>query len=233
MQASPIFGLDGSYLGNDNQGFEGEVIFMDQSTFFRQGGTTSLDVNAKGTISHQDAKTFGRTVNQVVTNQPDMNFTQNEIDMINNAASFIVRQMNDLGPSVDKLHNGSTSMHYAASKTNPQTGLDVFRLVSNNGDKTSLLGDTEAPASMTYNPNKFTFNLMSSIWLKNEQFTVENIQNTAVHELKGHLNNKIPGGTTSDHAKAYDLQMSHPSWKNTTKSFKESIIEGRKKVLNQ
>src|SRR5690606_31517075 len=59
---SPIYGLDGKYLGNDENGFEGEVIFMDEKMYFFLGGRGNIDANEKGTISHIDAKTFGRTL---------------------------------------------------------------------------------------------------------------------------------------------------------------------------
>lgn len=42
MSASPIYDDNGQYLGNDNQGFKGEVIFMNRSVFAVLGGYNSV-----------------------------------------------------------------------------------------------------------------------------------------------------------------------------------------------
>jgi len=56
--------------------------------------------------------------------------------------------------------------------------------------------------------------------------TVENIQNLlGVHELQGHGQNKF--GTIFDtHHKAFELQLNHSTWDNTTSNYKAIILQG-------
>ena len=54
--------------------------------------------------------------------------------------------------------------------------------------------------------------------------TVENIQNAlGVHELQGHGIDGF-GFDGRPHYKAYELQMSHPTWQNTTPEFRRTML---------
>jgi lambda repressor-like predicted transcriptional regulator len=56
--------------------------------------------------------------------------------------------------------------------------------------------------------------------------TVENIQNLlGVHELQGHGQNKF-GTPFKTHHKAFELQIKHSTWDNTTSNYKAAILQG-------
>ena len=63
------------------------------------------------------------------------------------------------------------------------------------------------------------------MWTSKGQFTVNNIQNASIHEGQGHIVNHVPG-TGKEHAKAYEMQMSHSTWSGTTKEWKAKVTEG-------
>ena len=225
---SPIYGLDGKYLGNDENGFEGEVLFMDEKMYFFLGGRGNIDTNEKGTISHKDAKTFGRTLDQVITNDYANNFDKNDINMVNNALTHIVSQMDDAGSLVKDLHNGKTSAYFADLR-GPN---DWYVQSANEGNryKYGEGGSLNAPGYFNQVQKKFTFNLSSRIWRYEGNFTVGNIQNHAVHELLGHFRDKITGEGRG-HVKAYDLQINHPTWKSTTPNYRQETLGGRELQL--
>jgi len=223
---SPIYGLNGKFLGTDDEGFNGEILFMDEKVFNSLGGfNNGTDGSKKGSISHNTAKSLSRTLNQVISSNPEDNFSQSESDMINNAITHVVSQMSDASFYLGGLINGKTSTSFSSFKENPESGLDIFSIKSNYGSRLSIA--SESPASVTANHDKFTIHLKSSLWRKEGQFTVGNIQNISVHELIGHIGNKIPGGGNLQHLRAYDLQMKHPTWKNTTPEYRKFISEGR------
>jgi len=229
MQASPIYGLDGKYLGNDSEGFTGEAIFMDQNIFYREGGTNNLNVNAKGTISHKDALNFGRTLDQVITDDPKKNFSQKDIDMVNGAITHIVSQMeSEITDILKGLHNGMTSAFYGDTD-----GAQKFwGQIANDGNSWPDLDSFGAVGWFSRKENKFTVHLSNGLWEKPHQFTVPNIQNHAVHELLGHAKLGISGQGRA-HAAAYDLQINHYTWLNTTKEYQEETLGGRERQLRK
>jgi RHS repeat-associated protein len=227
MQASPIYGLDGNYLGNDAEGFSGEVIFMDEKMFhiLAPGGS---EMNGDTNISHETALNNGQTLDQVMGSTPETDFSQNEMNMVNSAISDIVSKTSGLQFSMSDLENGSTSSLYMDLTIDGKPNT-YFALKGNNGHPYEF-GKNNVPASM--GGNTMTFNLTSRLW-GGEEFTVNNIQNAAVHEGNGHFVNGI-SGQGKEHANAYQLQMNHSSWKGTTKNWKaemqksmEAIIQGR------
>jgi hypothetical protein len=227
MHASPIYGLDGNYLGNDAEGFSGEVIFMDEKMFhiLAPGGS---EMNGDTNISHETALNNGQTLDQVMGSTPETDFSQNEMNMVNSAISDIVSKTSGLQFSMSDLENGSTSSLYMDLTIDGKPNT-YFALKGNNGHPYEF-GKNNVPASM--GGNTMTFNLTSRLW-GGEEFTVNNIQNAAVHEGNGHFVNGI-SGQGKEHANAYQLQMNHSSWKGTTKNWKaemqksmEAIIQGR------
>ena len=225
---SPIYGLDGKYLGNDENGFEGEVIFMDEKMYFFLGGRGNIDANEKGTISHIDAKTFGRTLDEVLTSNPKVNFSQKEVEMVNESITHIVSQMSDIGGEVSGLHNGKTSAFYGDTD-GPQK---FWGRLANDAITWPDLESFGAHGWYNNNQKKFTVNLASGLWEDPGQFTVNNIQNHAVHELEGHRRQGISGKGRA-HAEAYNLQINHSSFKNTTQRWKNETIGGRDKQLRK
>jgi hypothetical protein len=61
--------------------------------------------------------------------------------------------------------------------------------------------------------------------------TVEEIQNTYVHEFVGHYIMKY-SNSTLDHYKAYEIQMSHPTWSKLSEEIKNLIIKKHEKCKN-
>ena len=111
--------------------------------------------------------------------------------------------------------------NFATADISTTQGNDYIVKVANNGSPYTF-DSPEVPAYTS--DNKITYNLSSSLVSGRGQFTVENIQNTAAHEGNGHIVKGIPGEGTA-HSKAYEIQMKHSTWKETTPKWK---IETRK-----
>lgn len=98
--------------------------------------------------------------------------------------------------------------------------------VANTGVKgiTTFRGDaTDGTIKVTAN-----FSGKSNSYLS----TVSNFQNAlGIHEFQGHGIKRfhIGGGP---HYKAYELQMGHPSWENTTKPFKNYLERNYRDIKN-
>ncbi|WP_306353302.1 hypothetical protein [Flavobacterium sp. '19STA2R22 D10 B1'] len=101
--------------------------------------------------------------------------------MVNNAISHIVSNTENLDFNNNDLFNGKTSANYTAPDDKPNT----FTQVKANEGLRPYLGRDESPAYTS--GNKITYNLFSSLWTQTGQFTVNNIQNAAVHEGNGHM----------------------------------------------
>ncbi|WP_347067766.1 hypothetical protein [Flavobacterium sp. WV_118_3] len=217
INLNPIYDYQGNFMGTDNQGFEGEVLFMDKNIFRILGGyNNGTDNSKKGGIPHQVALHYGLKLHELAKD----GISQSESDMINNAITHIVGQTKSPGFRLDDLHNGQTSTNYSwLDNANPANS--VFTS-SNEGERLGFNKD-EIPVSV--NGNKMTFNLISTMWTSKGQFTVNNIQNASIHEGQGHIVNHVPG-TGKEHAKAYEMQMSHSTWSGTTKEWKAKVTEG-------
>ena len=209
--ASPIYDYNGNFMGTDDQGFSGEVIFMDQTTFILYGGyNNGTDDSKKGGISHETAMALGQTINDVI-GEDIRAYTQGNADMINNAITHIVSQMPEV--DISQLQNGKVSSSYYEMAD----GLPYGKSSNGAPFRDGAVADTKKLES---GKSRVSFYLDSFL---NKDFTVANIQNTMVHEFGGHHKKGIPGSYGPEHAKAIDLQRSHPTWKNTTQNFKDNI----------
>jgi hypothetical protein len=221
MSASPIYDELGTFLGTDSEGFKGEAIFMNRSTFNLLGGyNNGTDGSQKAGISHETAMAVGQTVGQVLDDGSNDSFTQRESDMINNAITHIVSQTTNTQFSVNDLTEGKTSTYFATANTSTYQGYD-FYVKSSNGGMPQPINKQNNPASQ--GGKTMTFNLNSAALTGKEQFTVNNIQNAAVHEGNGHLKNNVPGEGVG-HLKAYNMQINHSTWNGTTPQWKTAIL---------
>ena len=219
--ASPIYDENGKFLGTDDQGFKGEVLFQSKALY------DFLTLGGNITQTHQGAVAMSSTIDQALSNDP----TQQNIDMVTNAINDVVSKTDDKGFNMSDLKNGKVSSYYAGA--NSKGDLDTY---ANNGGtpvsnvvpgQTSPKADANGQKTMTFNvgPTSLIARTTNGV----VQGTVENIQNVAVHEGKGHITNKVPGDGVK-HAQAYQLQMNHPTYKNTTTDFKTAVYEAYKLV---
>ena len=225
---SPIYGLDGRFLGTDDQGFKGELIFMNEANFYVLGGyNNGTDGSKKGGITHETALFYGTTFDKIVR---DNGISQGNSDMINNAITHVVSQVKDSNFKVSELTGGKTSTYFTMADTSTNDGFDFITSYSNGGTPPVLNGQNN-PAHTGVKERRITYNLTSGLWSGKGQFTVANIQNAAFHE-GGHLNGGITG-EGKGHAKAYQIQMKHYTWRETTKEWKNKIIEGMNNILKR
>ena len=224
MSSSPIYDELGAFLGTDSEGFKGEAIFMNRSTFNLNGGyNNGTDGSQKGGISHETAMALGQTADQVIGDGGSSDFTQGESDMLNNAINHIVSETKDTRFKMSELHHGKTSSYFAVPDTSTSNGMDYSIRVSNDGSSY----DFRKPDVPAYQDgNKMVFNLTSSLLTGKGQFTVNNIQNTSIHEGDGHMKGNIPG-KGKIHAGAYQLQMNHSTWNGTTPLWKAKLSEAK------
>lgn len=224
---SPIYDLKGDFLGTDDEGFEGEILFMDRRTFTAHGGyNNGTDNSKKGGISHKNAKMLGQNLKQVIGSNPAKDFTQADIDMVNNAITHVVSQMGDYGKELQLMPDGKSSSYFAI-----QVGeANNFSAIASNSGNPYNWDTWDSPAFFNEAQQKMTYNITSRVWRNTTGFTVHNIQNTAVHEIGGHMINKFPGGEVLGHRGAYELQMSHSTWSKTTNNFKNEILNGKNRI---
>lgn len=217
--ASPIYDYEtGKYLGNDDQGFKGEVLFMSSNAY------NFLSFGGAGTISHTTAKSFSSTINQVLESP-----TQQKVNAVSNAINDVVSKTDNLGIEMSSLHNGKISTYYYEG--NSQGGVDAFNNNDGHGIGVKVPAST-SPTADAKGQKTMTFNLRPSSLIARTtdgkvQGTVENIQNTAVHEgthVKGVT------GQGKGHSKSYEVQMNHPTFKNVTPEFKKEIIDVYKDI---
>jgi len=94
MMASPIYDIEtGKFLGTDNQGFKGEVLFTSSTAF------NFLSIGNTRSIDHQTAKSFSSNIGEVLKNP-----TQQKIDVVSNAVNDIVSKTENLGIDLSSLH---------------------------------------------------------------------------------------------------------------------------------
>lgn len=119
-----------------------------------------------------------------------------------------------------KLYNGKVSIYNGYS----QRGSSI-PAGANDPERSSGVANTAVKGVTTFRGDaadgtiKVTVNFSGKS--NSNLSTVSNVQNAlGVHEFQGHGIKRfhIGGGP---HSKAYELQMSHPSWKSTTGSFKD------------
>jgi RHS repeat-associated protein len=214
--ASPIYGLDGKYLGNDSEGFSGEVLFMDEKIFrlLAPGGT---DMNGDTNISHETAKQYSQSLSQVIGKNPQSTFTQQTLNMINDAITDV---SNKTGYDTGKLHNGKVSSSYFVDDFGTNNDL---ALKSNDGSLDYSLASTghSSPPIISF---------MIQQWHR-IGLTVENIESTMFHEYGGHFKRNVPGdefiSTMIKHRDLINEQMNRPSFTNTTIEYQKNMLRVR------
>jgi hypothetical protein len=214
-EASPIYdNVTGAFLGTDDQGFSGDILFTSSEIYHNilsPLGTTA---------THSMAEAFSSKIDGMLANP-----SQQRVDAVTNAINDVVSKTENKGFAMSELHNGKVSSYYYGGKD----ANNVVALNNNDGSPIGLkVPASSSPTKDANGQSKITFNLSpSSIIARTDngknQGTVENVQNTAMHE-KGHIKDKAPGNGTA-HAKAYEIQMKHPSFQKVTPEFRKQVIE--------
>jgi hypothetical protein len=227
---SPIYGTNGQFLGTDSQGFKGNIIFMQESTFMFFGGQG---------MNHNTAMQLGSSLSQVIGDNPSTTFTKSEVEMVNNAVTDVVSRtkgyesdfISGMGtPFNDKLHNGKTSSSYF--EMGRLDGTPAVWQQSNDGRNLGGPFPAVASTNTTMDVGKalITFNLQE---FRGLGFTVENLQNVWVHEYGKHFLDGVPGGNGAAHAGAIIDQSLHITWKGTTELFKENMRNVYEEYMNK
>ena len=228
MEANPVYDENGEFIANsDNDGdgigdAEGEILFMNRSDYnnvkndldFRttNDGVPTRAVSTSRISAPLISTFFGLVLGAKTLSQTiDDGFTQKGLDMATNTASDIASVVYN----ENNLVNDSYSGYYW--KQGDENGM------SSNGGTPPYSDNLYSPGHA--NDKKMITFSFCGIWREPGQFTKANIQNFAEHEGNGHIKNNIPG-EGREHAKAYQLQMTAPSWNATTPEWKIMIREG-------
>jgi len=127
-----------------------------------------------------------------------------------NIFTDVLSDMNDVDMS--SLYNGAVSVTVGPNKVNSDNqfndpNMDLTQVASTEKYDTKYSVITATIKYDEKDDNRFIFS------------TVSNVKNSlGAHEKISHGQNK-----TEIEAKAYQFQFSHPSWRNTTKEFKNKI----------
>jgi len=213
---SPIYDLEtGDYLGVDDQGFKGDILFMSKAQY------SDLSKNGTQVISHSIAEMSSYKIGDFFTSfglDKFLPWNQHTADILDNAFTDIVSKTKLPGFKMGDILNSKVSTYGAYPSDEGDGSWNVIG--ANNGllDMSSL---SVAPAAYSSGRNTLTYNLNYMELLN----TVENVGNLAVHEIEGH---KIDGYNESvgKHQFAYLLQMNDPTFKNTTLIYQMAIRQG-------
>ncbi len=210
---SPIYTADGKYLGNDDNGFTGDIIIMKASTFnnlMKKYDVLCSDVALKnGNFIDRNTKLSGEAWSNIFTHISKNTKATLEKYNVDYEAKDVI--------NMDKLLNGKISVYDPKNPKNnvnsPERGVwdpNTKRMSDGSVKVTSVIHNGKMIDGLT---------------------TVENIQNAfAVHEYFGHGIIKW-GDKTHDHYKVYEMQMNHPLYQYTTPDFKDWVSSNYKKYL--
>jgi len=218
--ASPIY-VDGLYMGTDIEGFKGEIIAMNADQYGKLSNTQK-DQITNGTMEHSEAMKLGPTLGEKIDHiinggtrgEGGATRVDKEVQEINSIINNVVSKTSDInGYKPSTLHNGSVSSVY----DNELSGYSsrVYG-VANDGNTLNSFANTLGDI--------VTYNLR--YWGNKESYgdvfkpTVENLQNTYVHEAGGHFYHGW-GDRTLTHSKVINYQMQHSTWNGTTPMFKQ------------
>lgn len=136
------------------------------------------------------------------------------------------------GVDISKLHNGKVSI-YNGNRRGDNNAPSGF----NDPERPNVANTSISGVTIPYHGNAAPGTIKVTVNFKNknnsELGTVSNVQNMlGVHEYQGHGIKRF-GIRGSKHSQAYDLQMSHPSWKNTTPQFQQDMEDRREYYLKR
>ncbi len=218
--ASPIY-VDGLYMGTDDQGFKGDILMMTRDQYKKLDNNTK-DQITEGTLSHATAVKLTSNLGDAIKNLETSKTPKSDLEIVSKIINHVVSKTDLPGLDMTKLFGGSISTFY-------ENG-DASRLGSYNQGKRNIW----AIANTDRESNRVTFQLLR--WGNLEKGnklkpTVENLQNTFVHEEGGHYLKNLGSGR-EDHIKVYKYQMSHSTWVGTTPYFKQFIRDRMKEYEN-
>lgn len=210
---SPIFGFDGTHLGNDSEGFFGEVIYMDPSSF--QEGMDHgkvLDM-----VSNGEAFTMNGALGNALISIHDL---RNTIDNI----IYIASDMYNI--DLSQLYNGSVSIHtFASIYSNAtwdcwesQRGATANASAYMQGDAIKV--NYFVNGGKTY--NRSTGVIKGGAYIASNMTHSGNIISAFVHEYLGHGNG---GAFRTSEAAAYKTQRWHLSFNKVSPHYRQSVIK--------
>lgn len=226
VQNNPLNRIDPDGRLDDYYNREGEFLYRDTRTtdnirIIDQGDFDAIASTYGSDVMNDQSSSSLGLLGDLESKSVGINQAKLSGEAASNVFTDILSKMD--GIDMGKLYNGKVPIYRGDLGYGPPVGFNDPEAVSgvaNTGVKgvtNPFRGDA---ASGTI---KVTANFFGS---KNSYLsTVSNVQNAlGVHEYQGHGVKRfdIGGGP---HYKAYELQMSHPSWGSTTKSFK-SYMEG-------
>ncbi len=165
--SSPIFGLNGKFLGVDSEGYNGNIIVMDESEYnlYTNNGESVLDHGLAQMLAEggHDGASF-------IQNAPL------SYESLSKIYTHVLSQMSDI--NISGLYNGHVSIYNNRSSGGVAQGYN----------SPSFVGRYNADI----NARKVSVNIN----YKNELTSVEIIQNyIGIHEWKGHVIEKFKGPT--------------------------------------
>jgi hypothetical protein len=210
---SPIYAADGTYLGNDDNGFTGDIIIMNKNTFnnlMKKYDVLCSDVALKnGNVIDKNTKLSGQAWSKILThisNNTEATLQKHKADY--NADDII---------KMDKLLNGRISIYDPANPKNNYNNPERGEW----GPNTLRMKDGKIKVTAVIRNGKMIDPIR----------TVEDIQNTFnVHEYGGHGVEKW-GDKTKTHYKVYEMQMEHPTFDYVTKDYQKWVEGNYKEYL--
>jgi RHS repeat-associated protein len=220
---SPIYDMDGNPLGTDDQGFQGEIIFMDAANF-QQG------------MSHQDALNNGTTILNVGLTMEGWSRVATEIWRNQNGANLDVNLLWNNQISVAT----GFSFSYAGEdfrETTAQFNDGTYAGWMNTSNRI-INGQSRVSLSVDLDNASGLYKLREPLigGGGNPLSTVENFTSALVHEwdhVMVNLGNLNIGGTPQRELRAIDVQRNHRTWVNTTLNFKQDLFSYYRRFMDE
>ncbi|WP_439490784.1 DUF6443 domain-containing protein [Algoriphagus sp.] len=223
VQNNPMLRIDPDGMLDDYYNREGQFLYRDTRTtdnirIIDQGDFDAIASTYGSDIMNDQSTSNLGLLGDLESNSVGINQAKLSDGAASNVFTDILSKME--GIDMGKLYNGKVSIYNGYSERGgsiPAGFNDPERGMSGPAN-TAVKGVTTFRGEASDGTIKVTARFVgqSNSYLS----TVSDVQNAlGAHEFQGHGIKRfhIGGGP---HYKAYELQMAHPSWKSTTKSFK-------------
>jgi len=226
VQNNPMLRVDPDGMLDDYYNREGKFLYRDNQE------TDNIRIIDQGDFNNIQQRFLGdmynnnKYNNDLIGELGSKSVGINQAKLSDGAASNVFTDILGKMEGIDmgKLYNGKVSIYNGYSKrgsgipdgiNNPERPRGVAN--------TAVKGITEFRGEASVATIKVTVNFTGQ--KSGNLSTVSNVQNAlGVHEFQGHGVKMFAIGGGS-HYKAYEFQMSHPSWRGTTPSFKKFMNE--------
>ncbi len=234
VQNNPMLRVDPDGMLDDYYNREGQFLYRDTRAtdnirIINQGDFDAVASSHGAAVMNDKSTSNLGLLSDLESKSVGINQAKLSDGAASNVFTDILSKMG--GIDMGKLYNGKVSIYNGYSESGSSIPAGANEPERSSGvANTAVKGVTAFRGDAADGTIKVTVNFSGKS--NSNLSTVSNVQNAlGVHEFQGHGIKRfhIGGGP---HYKAYELQMSHPSWKSTTESFKNYMERNYRDIKN-